>query len=63
MVMRRAISQTEWEPSGVAATGLQFRLNDQASLQGEMRLRGIGSTFAGATAEWTFGLAWRPTVF
>jgi hypothetical protein len=59
-VMRRYLSQTDWEPSVAAAGGVRFRLTDETSIQGEMRLRGIGKTWAGSNAEWTAGLVWRP---
>jgi hypothetical protein len=50
------------ETSGTAsvATGLRIVLpNVPVTLQAELRVRGIGKSFSGSTAEWTGGLRWR----
>jgi hypothetical protein len=50
------------ERTGTAsvATGLRVVLpNAPISLQAELRVRGIGKSFSGSTAEWTGGLRWR----
>jgi hypothetical protein len=60
-VMRRNSFRTDWQPSVVGAGGLGFRLTDEMTAQGEMRLRGIGTNFSGTTAEWLFGLVWTPS--
>jgi hypothetical protein len=60
-VMRRNSFRTDWQPSVVGAGGLGFRLTDEMTAQGEMRLRGIGTNFSGTTAEWMFGLVWTPS--
>jgi hypothetical protein len=28
-------------------------------MRAELRVRGVGTNFAGSTAEWTLGLSWR----
>lgn len=43
-----------------AAAGLRVGLTTNSALAGELRVRGIGTGFEGATAEWTIGLALRP---
>jgi hypothetical protein len=60
-VMRRNSLGTDWQPSVVGAGGLGFRLTDEMTAHGEMRLRGIGTNFSGSTAEWLFGLVWTPS--
>jgi hypothetical protein len=62
-VMRHTDRDTAWDPSMTGAAGLRVRLTDETSIQGEMRLRGIGRTWAGSSAEWTAGLVWRPSGF
>ena len=62
-VMRHVEGQTAWDPSMAGAAGLRVRLSDETSIQGEMRLRGIGRTWSGTNAEWTAGLVWRPSRF
>ena len=62
-VMRHVDGQTAWDPSMAGAAGLRVRLSDETSVQGEMRLRGIGRTWSGTNAEWTAGLVWRPSGF
>ena len=52
--------QTETTATASVATGLRIVLpNAPVSLQAELRVRGIGSSFSGSTAEWTGGLRWR----
>lgn len=41
------------------AGGLRLNLTDQWGAQTELRARGIGTGFEGATAEYTVGLMWR----
>jgi hypothetical protein len=41
------------------ATGLRYWLSDNFGLRGELRVRGIGKTFGGSTAEWTLGTSWK----
>jgi hypothetical protein len=41
-VMRHTQRQTVWDPSMTGAAGVRIRLSDETSVQGEMRLRGIG---------------------
>jgi hypothetical protein len=48
------------EPTLSAATGLRIGLTSAVAFAAELRVRGIGSKFEGAAAEWTAGLAWRP---
>jgi hypothetical protein len=51
---------SETTATASVATGLRVILpNAPVSLQAELRVRGIGSSFAGSTAEWTGGLRWR----
>jgi hypothetical protein len=50
-------SQTDFTISG--ALGLRTWVSDQLGLQFEFRGRGIGVDFAGSSAEYTAGLAWR----
>jgi len=50
-------SQSTMTVSG--ATGLRYWLSDRMGLRGELRVRGIGTSFAGAAAEYTLGTAWR----
>lgn len=59
-VMRHNELRTAWDPSTVGAAGVRLRLTDETSVQGEMRLRGIGASWAGTNAEWTAGLVWQP---
>jgi len=42
-----------------AATGVRYWLTDRVGLRGELRVRGIGTTFGGSSAEWTLGVARR----
>jgi len=42
-----------------AAGGVRTWLTERAGLRAELRVRGIGSGFEGAAAEWTGGFAWR----
>ena len=52
--------QSETTATASVATGLRIVLpNAPVSLQAELRVRGIGSSFSGSTAEWTGGLRWR----
>lgn len=62
-VMRHTGGETVFDPSTTGAAGVRFRLTEETSLQGEMRLRGIGRRWAGSNAEWTAGLVWRPSGF
>jgi hypothetical protein len=41
------------------AGGVRLWLGDRMGLRGELRVRGIGSTLGGSTAEWTGGAALR----
>ena len=41
-----------------AATGVRIPIT-AVDLRGELRVRGIGTSFSAATAEWTFGAAYR----
>lgn len=41
------------------AGGLRVELQRALDARGELRVRGIGSSFSGATAEWTLGLGYR----
>lgn len=42
------------------AGGVRFLVpNSKLVAQGELRLRGLGSSFTGSSAEWTAGLGWR----
>jgi hypothetical protein len=41
------------------AGGMRLRVSDRLALQGELRVRGIGSRFQGSSSEWTTGLVWR----
>ena len=63
VVMRRTDSRTNWDPSMTGAGGVRFRLSHETSIQGELRLRGIGRNWSGSNAEWTAGLVWRPSGF
>jgi hypothetical protein len=51
---------TQSDPTVSGAAGLRAWLTDQVGLRGELRVRGIGTGFEGAAAEWTFGVSWRP---
>ena len=50
---------TDWDPTLSIGGGASVRLSDRVSVVGEMRLRGVEWRFAGSTAEWSGGLAWR----
>jgi hypothetical protein len=51
-------TRSDYTLSGAA--GLRAWMSDQVALRGELRLRGIGTGFEGAAAEWTLGVSWRP---
>ena len=50
--------RSDWDTSLSLAAGTAIRLTERAALIGELRLRGV-DRFAGSTAEWTAGMAWR----
>jgi hypothetical protein len=50
---------TDTEPTFSGAVGVRFALAEQAGMRGELRVRGIGTDFAGSTAEWTAGISYR----
>jgi hypothetical protein len=50
---------TDWDPTLSASVGTAVRLNDRLAVNGEFRLRGHEWRFAGSTAEFSAGLAWR----
>ena len=50
--------RTDWDTTLSLAAGTSVRLTEQMAVTGELRLRGV-DRFAGSTAEWTAGLAWR----
>jgi hypothetical protein len=52
-----AESATDFTWSG--AGGVRIDVTDRAAITVEMRVRGIEVDFAGSTAEWVGGLAWR----
>ena len=59
-VFARGAGESETTVTGSVATGLRVDLpHAPVSLQAELRVRGIGSSFSGSTAEWTCGLRWR----
>jgi hypothetical protein len=41
------------------ALGLRYWLSDTFGIRGELRVRGIGTGFEGAAAEYTLGTSWR----
>jgi hypothetical protein len=43
-----------------AAGGFRAWVTPRVGLRAELRVRGVGSGFQGAAAEWTGGLTWRP---
>jgi hypothetical protein len=47
------------DPTISGATGVRYWLTDALGLRAELRVRGIGSGFAGSAAEWTLGTSWR----
>jgi hypothetical protein len=52
--------RSETTATASVATGLRIVLpNAPVTLQAELRVRGIGESFSGSTAEWTGGLRWR----
>ena len=51
---------TELEPTVSGALGIRAAIASVASLIGELRVRGTGSGFEGAAAEWTVGIGFRP---
>lgn len=42
-----------------AAGGVRVQLVDRLGARAELRVRGVGTRFAGSTSEWTAGLSWR----
>jgi opacity protein-like surface antigen len=50
---------TDWDVALSTAVGTSVRLTDRVGLTGELRLRGHEMDFAGSTAEFSVGLAWR----
>jgi hypothetical protein len=46
--------------TGSVAGGVRAWVTPRVGLRAELRVRGIGSRFTGAAAEWTGGLSWRP---
>jgi hypothetical protein len=54
-----AFGGTRSDPTFSAATGVRYWVTDQLGLRGELRVRGVGSGFAGSAAEWTLATAWR----
>jgi len=51
-------TQSDLTISGAA--GLRAQLSEMFGLRVELRMRGIGDSFQGSTAEWTAGLSFRP---
>jgi hypothetical protein len=47
------------EVTASAAGGFRAWLTPRAGIRAELRVRGIGSGFEGAAAEWTVGFGWR----
>ena len=45
--------------TGSVAAGVRVALRPSLDLRSELRVRGIGSSFSGSTAEWTIGLGYR----
>jgi hypothetical protein len=47
------------DPTVSGATGVRYWLTEALGLRAELRVRGVGSGFAGSAAEWTLGTSWR----
>jgi hypothetical protein len=58
-VRNEAIGGWNTEPTVSASVGTRLWFRRWLALRAELRLRGIGSGFEGAAAEWTGGLQWR----
>ncbi len=54
-----AFGGTRSDPTFSAATGVRYWVTDALGLRAELRVRGVGTSFAGSAAEWTLGTAWR----
>jgi hypothetical protein len=50
--------EARWRPSLSGGGGARIQLTDRLHAIGEMRLRGIGRSFGGSTAEWLGGIGW-----
>ena len=51
---------TDVDPTLSSALGLRARLDERLGVRAELRVRGIGDTFQGSSAEWTLGLTYHP---
>ena len=52
----RASADSETRTAASVSAGVRLSLSDRFSLVPELRVRGIGDSFQGSTAEWTLGL-------
>jgi hypothetical protein len=50
---------TQTDPTFSGAVGARFDLTEALGLRAELRLRGVGDSFQGSTAELTAGVGWR----